>query len=87
MKGTRQMIDHSSFVIECRTECQAVFHTDGPRVHRRTSESAVLAESRAGVQPDNIWRPIRDGQRFLVLRPAETASGKPITIFVNWRAG
>ena len=25
------MIDHSRFVIESGTACQAVFHTDGPR--------------------------------------------------------
>jgi hypothetical protein len=29
---------------------------------------------------------MRDGQRFLVLRPAEPAQGKPITIVTNWQA-
>jgi hypothetical protein len=29
---------------------------------------------------------MHDGRRFLVLRPAEPAPGKPITIMTNWQA-
>jgi Tol biopolymer transport system component len=33
-----------------------------------------------------FWWPLHDGQSFLVLRPAEPAQGKPITIVTNWQA-
>jgi Tol biopolymer transport system component len=32
-----------------------------------------------------FWWPLRDGQSFMVLRPAEPAQGKPITIVTNWQ--
>jgi dipeptidyl aminopeptidase/acylaminoacyl peptidase len=34
-----------------------------------------------------FWRPLHDGQSFVVLRPAEPVQGKPITILTNWQAG
>jgi serine/threonine protein kinase/dipeptidyl aminopeptidase/acylaminoacyl peptidase len=33
-----------------------------------------------------FWKPLRDGQHFLVLRPAVPAQGRPITIVTNWQA-
>jgi serine/threonine protein kinase len=33
-----------------------------------------------------FWKPLRDGQHFLVLRPAVPAQGQPITIVTNWQA-
>jgi eukaryotic-like serine/threonine-protein kinase len=33
------------------------------------------------------WEPFSDGQRFLILRPAEPSQGKPITVVTNWQAG
>jgi hypothetical protein len=50
-----------------------------PRLDRR-SEAPVSSLG-------TFWQPMRDGQRFLVLRPAESAQGKPITIVTNWQAG
>jgi hypothetical protein len=35
----------------------------------------------------SFWRPLRNGQSFVVLRPAEPAQGKPFTIVTNWQAG
>jgi serine/threonine protein kinase/Tol biopolymer transport system component len=32
-----------------------------------------------------FWKPLRDGQHFLVLRPAEPAQSQPITIVTNWQ--
>jgi len=32
------------------------------------------------------WQPFGDGQRFLILRPAENSQGKPITVVTNWQA-
>jgi Tol biopolymer transport system component/predicted Ser/Thr protein kinase len=34
-----------------------------------------------------FWQPMPDGKHFLVLRPAESSAGKPITIITNWQAG
>jgi hypothetical protein len=33
-----------------------------------------------------FWKPLRDGQHFLVLRPAVPVQGQPITIVTNWQA-
>jgi hypothetical protein len=35
----------------------------------------------------SFWRPLHDGQGFVVLRPADPVQGKPITIVTNWQAG
>jgi hypothetical protein len=81
------MIDHSRFVIESGTECLAYSTPTAPEFIAGPPKALFSLKAAPVFSPNHVWQPIRDGQRFLVLRPAETASGKPITIFVNWRAG
>jgi len=48
-------------------------HTDGSEFTAGTPKAVFPLKAPLAFSP-NVWRPMRDGQRFLVLRPAEAAS-------------
>jgi hypothetical protein len=81
------MIDHSRFVIVWDRMSGSIPHRRPPSFIAGPPKALFSLKAAPVFSPNNIWQPTRDGQRFLVLRPAETPSGKPITIFINWRAG
>ena len=62
-------------------------HGDGPEFTAGTPRSLFPLKGAPVFSLGTFWQSMRDGQRFLVLRPAEPVQGKPITIVTNWQAG
>jgi Tol biopolymer transport system component len=61
-------------------------HGDGPEFSTGTPNALFPLKAAPAFSLGTFWQPMRNGQRFLVLRPAEPAQGKPITIVTNWQA-
>ena len=59
---------------------------EGPELSVGTPKALFPLKAAQQTSLGTFWQPMRDGQRFLVLRPAESAQGKPITIVTNWQA-
>jgi hypothetical protein len=59
---------------------------EGDQVVAGTPKALFPLKSASPSFATPFWRPLRDGQHFLVLRPAEPAQGQPITIVTNWQA-
>jgi eukaryotic-like serine/threonine-protein kinase len=61
-------------------------HGDGPEFAAGTPQALFPLKAAAVYSLGTFWQPMHDGRRFLVLRTAEPAPGKPITIVTNWQA-
>jgi hypothetical protein len=62
-------------------------HGDGPQFTAGTPRALFPLKAAPVFSLGTFRQPQRDGQRFLVLRPAEPAQGEPNTIVTNWQAG
>jgi len=62
-------------------------HGDGAEFTAGTPKALFPLKASPVYSLGKFWQPMRDGQRFLVMRPAEPSQGRPITIVTNWRAG
>ena len=60
--------------------------SEGTELTAGTSKALFPLKSGQQVFTNPLWKPLRDGQHFLVLRPAVPAQGQPITIVTNWQA-
>jgi hypothetical protein len=60
---------------------------DGAEFTAGAAKKLFALKSAAVFSLGTFWQPMPDGQNFLVLRPAESSAGKPITIVTNWQAG
>jgi len=59
---------------------------EGPELIAGTPKSLFPLKSAPPAFTNPFWKPLHDGQHFLVLRPAVPAQSQPITIVTNWQA-